>query len=122
MRTITCTHEVPEQLLKDVLTTAVEGGITYWVIEARKCKRDTDLNVLSIEVTPDEADEAEWKLIDLDTIFLGIQRILQPEFKINERTRENIRRGISNPEDADFDADDADCIVQAGLFGEIVYG
>lgn len=101
------------QFLTDVFTTAFEGGINYWASVRVFRWEDEQRGVLLDE----EDDGREWT-ITLDTIARGITVLtavdrLPAAFKLANRT---------NGADGDFDADDADRILQAGLFGQVVYG
>lgn len=121
------------QFLADVLTTAVEGGIGYWsaVSEYRWDLEDpADTSVVVHEYDDDLGINGDYKeegvRVDLDLIAKGIgilkrsggvgsafQSDYWKQFLLADRT---------NGEDGDYDAGTADCIVQAGMFGEVVYG
>lgn len=102
------------------------------------------MEVRSVEERAKNAafDTGAWLPLDADVINLGIKRILdsrKPDAPKNQygheewrqRTacgvRDDIYNGLaacdrSNGDGGDYDADGADCIVQAGLWGHIVYG
>jgi len=110
------------QFLLDVLTTAAEGGCNYWAI-GRNAERDDDLNWLSFDLRDAEDDEAEWHHVDTVTVERGIFAILSGQVKIcNKTTIGQIASGNAQNDGADIDANAADCIIQAGIFGEIVFG
>lgn len=129
------------RMLRDIMVTAFEGGCNYWA-EARRVVRDTDeasprhLDYLSFELrSAEDADDARlgrWVRVDERAIARGMERILSAPQDIGEhgesklRVRRDILGAIAlanvNPEDADIDAEAADCIVQAAMWGEIVYG
>ena len=100
-----------EQFVKDIMVTAVEGGINYWAC-LTSVERDADLNVLSIEGHDAEDEETEFKA-DLSTILLGLQMCV---------TEGRYVDAIRNSDASELDADDADLILQMGVFGEVVYG
>lgn len=144
-RTVTLTITLNDEELSDVVITAVEGGIGYWfrgleyrhnqpggafiagyiTDEVGDCDRMGD--GYGYSATDDHAEQATCEdciaattLIDSDTVALGIQRILSGEVGI----RGDLLRQVQTltTEDPNVDSDAADCIVQAGLFGELVYG
>jgi hypothetical protein len=104
--------QIRTRLLWDLMTTAVEGGIDYWG-SVQDTTRDADLNVLKFTVVDreDEEDE-EGKAYTVDAVKMlhGLQALL---LQYPWRSR------IVNE---DYDAEDADCVVQMALFGEVMYG
>ncbi|MFN8758834.1 MAG: hypothetical protein ACK5XA_08500 [Tagaea sp.] len=116
--TITVSHTVSDQTIRDIKTTAAEGGIDYWSeIE----KYDFDAGVLKV-ITDDPIEGDGDKVYDVtdDVIKLGIERALAES---KGRDWESaIRRGVAADDAGEIDAEAADVIVQLGLFGEIVYG
>lgn len=119
------------QFLKDLIITAVEGGIGYWSF----C-RNYDYKAGTVEVAamdPDDwdgdedtlDDYLEWHPVTIETMARGINLICSGECKYATRgeyvrfmrkaNRENDGAGM-------LDAGDADNILQAGLFGELIYG
>lgn len=103
------------EFLSDVLVTAIEGGIQYWS------------NVLSYDgksravIVPfdNENDEIE---VTTDTIRLAFQRLRAGDVKgLHPASRRRYLREYRSF-DYDFDASDADAIVQIGLFSEVVFG
>lgn len=134
--------DIKTEELESILTTAYEGGIGYWLrglnhkrtaegyewvagyITDEACEA-TGLDVFYTYSEVDDAVETgeapeSVVLIDHDVIALGIQRIVSGEVGI----RGDLLRQVMTltTEDVDIDADAADCIVQAGVFGELVYG
>lgn len=127
-------YTLGEQDMNDVLTTAIEGGIDYWA-QYVEINRAADLTVVSAHVVDaeDAADDPEnVKVLVIDAMIVarGVQMILSAHASNDddERTKCTIRRDLFDQvmslftPDIDVDADAADCIVQAGLFGEVVYG
>lgn len=121
-RTISLNLPVDEQFLKDVLTTAVEGGIDYWAA-CSNLTRSEDLSVVQVELTPaEEPDEFEKATVTIDTVALGIQRVLSYGFNVSPGNVKHIMEAIHTDDAGCIDAMDADVIIQAGVLGEIVYG
>lgn len=134
--TITVTHEVTDQFLMDVMVNTVEcGAIGYWAIIAH-VMRDEDLNITEFQVADmedcmEEADKGVsefeitnnpdlWYVIDKPKVIEGIQKIMSGEVPINWDIRNMIVNAVAT-DDADIDAIGCDCIIQAAMFGELVY-
>lgn len=111
------------QILDDLVTTAVEGGTGYWA----------QVSVYHWEGVPAVAvlhamDDPESKGLTLnrDVVRRGLNRLAAHEVKGQHERHGSLARAILHSkswQDApDYDADDADVIAQAGIFGEIVYG
>lgn len=106
------------RFLADVMTTAIEGGINYWAsIDQIGTVEDPD-EILGWRYDAAhlvDLEDGEEYSINLDTINRGLNRILakHPE----GRRADSIR----DMDAGDLDANDADVIVQYGLFGELVY-
>lgn len=71
-------------------------------------------------------EKGEWHVVNIDTIAKGLRIIREKspkELHLNERLVREIRRyDRSNGEDADLDVIGYDAIMQAALFGEVVFG
>lgn len=124
--------------LDDIFTTAIEGGIGYWSVldnttpewkKARKQIKDSGeepywgtvaakvlLNGDSIRFYDAEADEDD--LQDDEIWFLDMEKF-KNGCKIYEQNRGSL---IKKLEDGEFDAVEADCLIQYGVFGEVVFG
>lgn len=137
---------ISERDLSDVLITACEGGIGYWfrgleyvhtapegawisgyvTDEVAECD-NLDADGYGYNATDDHAEDAlcdecveATTLIDLDVIVAGVERILNGSVGIRADLVAQVMTLTTGEPDVDSDA--ADCIVQAGLFGEVVYG
>lgn len=106
------------EFLRDILITACYDGVWYWAIG-----RKSDLmGEGSIELKEVDCDGAIWHKITLDTVAKGLAKIREPGFKINKQMRGWIMAGDAENDACDIDTECADAIVQAALFGELVYG
>lgn len=120
----TAFYSLTQQEIDDLLVTAFEGGITYWCrnIKVNKwpegARYASDVPsrggvlTIAIDEVDDLGDVVEYQLT-LDDVIRGIKmfcesRMLHPETLFGDF--------------GDYDAIDADCIVQFAVFGEIVYG
>jgi hypothetical protein len=114
----------------------VEGGIDYWATFTNVARAD-DLTVVAVhlfdhEDEPDEDGAFPTYAVDALTVAAGVQNILSANATNDEdlRSKCHIRDDLftqvmslfRGEDDWDVDADAADCIVQAGLFGEVRYG
>lgn len=134
--------KLSENIIKDILTTALEGGISYWGIldnttpewvEGRKaykertgdeipCYCDTAYEVLSngkeiilIDAEAEDLDEPEE-----DEIYrLTMDKLLKGCEAWEQRSGKDI---VETFEEGEYDADDADIIFQIGIFNGIIFG
>lgn len=111
------------QFLSDILSTAIEQGIGDWA------------GIDTIETVKDSNDILGWRYehaiiwefedtdstfkIDMNTIVKGLGILRK---RNAERDSALLLANRTNGYDGDFDALDANKIVQFGLFGELVYG
>lgn len=138
--TITITLTVPERLPWAVFVTALEGGIGYWsrAYSYHHGKRNEaggyDANLQGFtadvldcveheDVVPNEVKAADERLLTIDraVIVKGLEAIATRRVKLAERLSEAVEAGLRGDGGA-IDAEAADCVVQAGLFGEVIYG
>lgn len=118
---------VRPEALHGVFVTALEGGIGYWSTCTRyrwsrvaaDGERVDDLDGFHAVIEEDEAGEVH--RIDAEVIRRGLAYFAQTGDGY-PHVREAACALLAGDEDADYDAEVADCIVQAGLFGEVVYG
>ena len=124
---------IDKELLKDLFTTAIEGGINYWadVTAYKHSINDWFATIETEDVTETRIDEK--------TILKGIK--LFAKETDSERENKNIHPDsdhanlsricvqLVNPygpvtelDFFDYDCLDADAVVQMGLFGEVIYG
>lgn len=114
--------------LANVLVTAVEGGSNYWaefsdykwredIIRRNMTDASVTCTVLDNRGYPDPKQVHK---VTLNTIAKGIK--VCKGLKLNQTIKASILLADADPENADIDGDAADCILQAALFGEIVFG
>lgn len=125
MHKFTIEHEVSDEFLADILITAVEGGINYWAqVESYTHSRGPEYTRAML--TPADGEAGGWpaKHVVLDTtvVLTGLQRVLGHKVGCGEEVMNWIVSGSLNDDAGEIDADAADVIVQAGIFGELVYG
>ncbi len=137
----TVRKEIGSKTFEDILDIALEGGIGYW---ARLCndgqdwedakkrieERGEDLTYghiiadvlehdkpVRFEDAEDDSDNPEtWELTDVKLMTGALE--FQAE-KLEHDSSYDIAKAV---DDGDFDADDADSVIQLALFGDIIYG
>ena len=131
MTKITVTYEIPEQLMRDIIITACEGGIGYWSQLETYDGHGIDASVegalpLRIRVIeeerPDGCEYGKWMNLGIPEVAKGLRLMFQeyPDRLDTHRMIEAVANYDSG--NYDFDADDADNVIQFALFGELVYG
>ena len=107
--------------LASVITTAVEGGIGYWAEHRNYLWNwDDDRNLTAASVEVLERPDGDWQAVSLATIRKGIQVLKKLE--MNRDLKAALLVSEAENDAGEVDAELADLIVQAGLFGKIVYG
>lgn len=121
-RYIQITYPLTDQLLMDVICTALEGGIGYWCSATDITRTEDKMNYTSFRAYDDE-DDGFLGAVDIYVIATGIRQILNnPNVVCSKATKRALERAVSENDSGYIDAEVADCIVQMGLFGGIVYG
>lgn len=118
------------ELMKDTLTTAIEGGINYWA-KGRNFDRQEDLTYVSCEIRPsydegkpfEDGDKRnEYQKIGPAEIEAAMLRIINEKGLCADYIREAVMLDYLDPDSCRGDAETADVIVQVALFGEVVFG
>ena len=116
-----------DNLFHDIFTTALEGGINYWCQCSAYHWSNEDLRgfYADVEDVEDEDEDGNCRqyFIDRSVIAKGY-RLATTDYaeRISWSSGDNPPLVITDETDWDFDALDADVIVQLGLFGDVVYG
>jgi hypothetical protein len=104
------------EFLNDIFAIAVDSGIDYWA-EIEDCKYT--IPIASIR----DIEENKKYILNKDVIEKGLNLIVtNPSFNLADYYIKDILFANRNNDAGDIDDIAADAIVQAGLFGEIVYG
>lgn len=124
-----------EQLARDVMVTAVEGGSGYWARFIGVQRVDNEgfpdhLDIISFQVRPDEpaySDKREdlrdqFQEITAEKILVAMQQIVRDEKLISPSFQSDVLLALLHDDASDIDADGADAILQVACFGELVFG
>ena len=121
-----------DKIMPDVLATAFEGGIGYWCqilgyrppdvddhmdLSDEPWRKDTNWPLApggGVGLMDIEDDAGIW-FLDREAIELGLETMSRCPWPV---TAQRLKRII----DENYDADDADVLIQTALFGETVYG
>lgn len=120
--------------IEDILTTAIEGGISYWAILCNDApeweKAEEQLKAKGVELfygnvatqvllngdaikfedAEGEEDDSDWTL-DMEKFKKGCA--------LYEKERGSLSANLAN---GSFDAVEADCLIQYAVFGDVVFG
>jgi hypothetical protein len=122
-----------DSIVSSIHCSAIEGGhygIGYWCeVVSYKWDEKDDTKFKSViqmdEESEKDTDERIAKrrryTIDRNVIIEGIKRIASGEMSVND-SYVNKCAALLVTGEADMDANDADVIVQAGLFNEVIFG
>jgi len=105
------------------LVDAVPQAIGYWVDQYRDVHytREDTKRVYKLSIIDENTDQEY--LISVNTIIDGIQKIVSGNVEINSSITSYILSDLGEGLQGGYiDGEALDCIVQVGLFGEIVYG
>ena len=127
VRTVMSTERT--QMYRDILTTAIEGGIDYWahIVSVSRYVPDVSDAIALIKIKRG----AEPRIIDTESIRKAMVILnkgggysTRPEVEAPDWWKRKWRRAYQDCADGswDFDASDADTVVQVACFGEVVYG
>ena len=109
-----------QQDIDDIMVSALEGGINYWCREAEVVeeKRCGDWGHVQIArggslILHDAESSDKWELT-LEKFLNGVKLYFEDGCHVNVED--------NRIDTGDMDANDADCIIQLAIFGEVVFG
>jgi hypothetical protein len=107
------------EFVNDVILTAVDdGGIDYWCEVDRFTRSEDGITGFSGH----DPEDDEPRVLDTAKVEAGIQAIVSGTCKVRQDIREAVILAHTLNDPGYIDAEIADCILQAGLFGEITFG
>ena len=112
-------------MLHGIFTTAMEGGVNYWAsVDGYRWStgdgETDDLDGFTADLYDQEDDLREY-VVNGRVIARGYRLATGPDAGFYWST-ERPPLVVTDETDWDYDAGDADAIVQLGLFGEVRYG
>lgn len=116
--------ELTDEFIDSVLVTAFDGsygGCWYWCRPFGWNWVTTDEEKLWLSCRVQDSEDDHVFTVDRAAVERGIKRILSGEVGIRSDLHAQVAESVSSG-DPDIDADAADCIVQAGVLGKLVYG
>lgn len=124
---ITVTRELTDEFVSDVLIVAFDGSLGacwYWSKPApTQWLAVVDDKWKQVLITEPESNEPnKVLLVDESVVQRGIQLLIEHKVGINNDLFVHLMTAVLEGDAGEVDADVADCIIQAGLFGQIVYG
>jgi len=119
-----------DQLLLDLFTTALEGGINYWSVCSfyrwwsldAEPLTESDYRDFYADIVSEDEDWEGTLRIDRNVLRKGYGLATGPWRNKLAWSTDKPPVVVGPETDWDYDAGDADMIVQLGLFGEVVYG
>ena len=115
--------QVTKFFLNDVIVCAVEGGIGYWSqVRDYRWEKDDDWNITEASATVVPFDDPKVYKLTWETVEDGIRKVLAGTVKVHSSYVGSIAVAAAEGDAGEIDAELADIIVQAGLFGEVIYG
>lgn len=118
-----------EQMLKDILTTFVEGGPYSWfgVIKTERDPNDACVTKVWVE-TGEDCDESRVETttyeVDFELLETGIFKLFSEDehtLYLSEDEILRLKQNFMVPAASDFDVNDVDVIMQVSTFGTVMY-
>lgn len=120
--------ELDDEFVSNILITAFDGnhgGSWYWAapahadwLEAKTDDSGFPAKWTKCVIVDKEEDDGPQHPVTATSIALGLTKMIE----MGDEWARDAFGWISDQENADIDANDADCIVQFGIFGSVVYG
>ncbi len=128
-----------DQTAADVLTTAIEGGINYWACVS-EIDRDASHNIVAVTIhelaDPDDGEpticsagffpefyKRDGVRITLTEVKRAMRQIADGKVGVHSARFATVTALVrKGSDDTDYDANDADDIVQVAVLGQLVYG
>lgn len=121
--------ECSDQDIDDIMSAALDGGITYWC-DCAKVVGDYLGEYASDQISRGgklklhDAEENKWYELTKDNFIAGLKQFVQKRGFAKDESNGHCGSMITDDGKLNMsklDAEDADYIVQCALFGEVVY-
>jgi len=100
----------------------IDSGVGYWAVDEAPEPHQLPLLFVLTEQEPLSAEGPQTHRVDLATVACGINRILSGSCEVNVDAIGNIAKFVATNDLSHVDIEDMDLIVQAGVYGKIVFG
>ena len=120
------TERKRNRFLLDVFVTALEGGINYWAqIDKYKYGELSFSHLLYAHAVVKGSEGGppdDWVRIDLETVSKGLEMLRGGQVRVNTNLLGDTLVAEATNDASEIDTELADCIIQLGLLGDIIYG
>ena len=114
--------EINDAFCLELLHMVIDGASTGWLAYSSFVRNaEGEINSL-IDCYDTEDDSTRWQDLDIPTIREGCRKILSKEVEVSPTIYQSLLSAVLEYDTSDCDADVVDCVAQAGLLGDIVYG
>lgn len=113
--------ELCEEDIENIVVTALEGGINYWACLETEPWFVEGQGPVSTQVTQRLLNGKSIRFYDAEDMTTGDDWVLTLD-KLLAGIKQELESEARNLSDIEFDAANADCIIQYALFGELVFG
>lgn len=98
-----------------------DGGyaIGYWVSQGH---HDAHAQTYRVTLLPEYVESWVSKTITYQDLYNACNLLATGEVSVNSNTKKVCQAIVTDPDDVDYDAEDADVIIQVALFGDIIFG
>ena len=106
---------VSDELIDYIIT---DAGTGYW---QQSGKVDLAARTLVVRCEDPDEDKMMTKTLSFDDLVLALCKLADGRVQINSGIRA-MAEAVLMEEDADYDADLGDCMIQVAMFGDVVFG
>ena len=109
-----------KEFLSGAIDIALFGGINYWAFSKDVTRTEEGLVTAMIQENDDMT--VPFQKLDINLVAKGISKIKSGTVSINPDLKKIILLGNKENDACYIGSDEADAIVQIGMFGKLVYG
>jgi hypothetical protein len=129
MPKINLQYKLSDDFLKSVLVSALESGVhgvQSWAT-FKKIEEGTPNDYSAVLLSYDKKNHAEGSrrgrvIIGLGRVAQGIERLLQAPIGLGNELRGRLAVAVISHDAGHIDGPLADCIIQAAIFDDVIYG
>jgi hypothetical protein len=100
----------------------IDSGVAFWAFDEAPEPHELPLLFVLTEQEALTKDGPQTHRLDLATVALGINRIMSGSCEVNVDAIGNIAKFVATNDLSHIDIEDMDLIVQAGIYGKIMFG